>query len=186
MMASEKYDQSISIRTCQRLFFYSSLKHFPRPWLDELVTQIGAWLQGMDVPSRVGLFWASDLDSLAADRAFERSRQQAGGRFISPGAFRHTLANMDAAGLALALQITGPVLTFSIGGQMDVAERSAWRWLTMGRIAAAITVTECCLPSAAGKTEDKALAPMDRKAATDVNHGITRQIQARYMTLAGQ
>ncbi len=185
-MAENKCKNITVLRECRRQVSYSSLEQFPRPWLDELATEMGRWLHSMDMPGRMGLFWASDLDSLAADGVFERSRRQAGGRFISPGAFRHTLANMDAAVLALALQITGPVMTFSLGRQMDVAESSAQRWLTAGRIAAAITVTESPVPSTAGIAGGNAMGSGDCRSSTDAGASIARQVCARYLTLAHQ
>lgn len=166
-------------REYHRRFVYASLEQFPRPWLDALATEVNGWLQAVRDRNSMGLFWASDMDSLAADRAFEISRRRDGGRFISPSAFRHTLANMDAAGMALTLHITGPVMTFSVRNNGNEAERSARRWLAARRISAAITVAE----AAVGTEVESAGAERDR-SSPEVSTSITRYVQARYLRLA--
>jgi|GEM_PF-4205668 len=150
---------------------------FPRPWLETVVPEVEGWLRGVNDRSRIGLFWASDLDSLWADAAFEISRRTDGGRFISPGAFRHTLANMDAGSLALHLRITGPVMTFSLGNDLEVAENSARRFLAGRRISAAITIIEFSANPNDNGTEK-------RKPIYHAAGSIERQVRARYLALA--
>lgn len=169
-------EKIIVVQECRRSFIYETLDQFPRPWLDVWVREIGGWLQDVHDRDSIGLFWASDLDSLAADRAFEFSRRQDSGRFISPSAFRHTLANMDAGGLALKLRITGPVMTFSLGSDLAVAETSARRFLVARRINAAITLTES--PASSDDSAPSASVSIGRTGST-----IRRQIHARYLAL---
>ncbi|MGC8560494.1 MAG: hypothetical protein ACP5O1_07420 [Phycisphaerae bacterium] len=124
---------------------WRALDEFPRPWLDAAAGEIADWLlvlAGSIHRRHCGLFWASDLDSIAADQAFELSRREDEGRFISPSAFRSTLPSIDPAALALQLGITGPVMTFSIDADPFVAEQSARRWLLAGRLTAAIVIDE--------------------------------------------
>lgn len=134
-----------TVHTCSQTHIWRALDEFPRPWLHAATREIAGWLSAPsgDINRRnCGLFWASDLDSIAADRIFEISRREDGGRFVSPIAFRSTLPSIDPAALALELGITGPVITFSIESDSLVAEQSARRWLLAGRLAAAIVIDE--------------------------------------------
>ena len=134
-----------TVHTCSQTHTWRALDEFPRPWLHAATREIAGWLAasaGKIDRRHCGLFWASDLDSIAADRVFERSRREDGGRFVSPSAFRSTLPSIDPAALALELGITGPVITFSIESDPLIAEQSARRWLLAGRLAAAIVIDE--------------------------------------------
>lgn len=136
-----------------------------RPWLDTLITSAKTWAQMHPNPGRIGLFWASEIDSLAADRAFELSRQPGDGRYASPNAFRHTLANMDPAVMALALGLTGPVMTFSVRSASPVAGQSARRWLAAGRIDAAVVVAEQLIEMRPDETWPGEMGPCEMRPA---------------------
>lgn len=138
----------INIQTVEifsQIHTWRALDEFPRPWLDAAARTIADWLSASAVTinrRHCGLFWVSDLDSIAADRIFELSRRNDSGWFVSPRAFRSTLPSIDPAALALQLVITGPVMTFSIEAEPLVAEQSARRWLLAGRLTAAIVIDE--------------------------------------------
>ena len=147
-----------TVQTFSQSHTWPALDEFPRPWLDAAAGEIADWLSasaGSINRWYCGLFWASDLDSIAADRTFELSRREDEGRFVSPIAFRSTLPSIDPAAIALQLGITGPVMTFSIDTNPMIAEQSARRWLLAGRLTAAIVIDEFAAKSEMPGTEDR-------------------------------
>jgi hypothetical protein len=147
-----------TVHTFSQSHTWRAMDEFPRPWLDAAAGKMADWLSasaGSINRWYCGLFWASDLDSIAADRAFELSRRDDEGRFVSPSAFRSTLPSIDPAALALQLGITGPVMTFSIDADPIMAEQSARRWLLAGRLTAAIVIDEFAAKLEMPGTEDR-------------------------------
>lgn len=142
MTDSMGHSEWFSAEVFSQVVTWPAFDEFPRPWLSTAARALKDRLPaGLD-RSRCGLFWASDLDSIAADRIFERSRREDAGRFASPAAFRSTLAGIDPSALALELAISGPVITFSIEADTTIAVQSARRWLEAGRLHAAIVICE--------------------------------------------
>jgi hypothetical protein len=78
-------------------------------------------LEGQPAEARdgMGLVLGTATACLHADRAFDRSRREAAGRYASPAAFAQTLPSTVAADLSVKLGLRGPLLT------VDGGERSA-------------------------------------------------------------
>ena len=97
---------------------------------DDAVDVVRGLVHGLGDLSRVGLILGTASGSLAADRAFDCSRVDDGGKYISPAAFSRTLPSVIVAEITLALQMNGPSLLVSAPeASAALAIRRATLWM---------------------------------------------------------
>jgi hypothetical protein len=95
-----------------------------------LVGVVRGLVEGILERGRMGLVVGTTLGCVGEDRRFDLSRREAGGRYVSPGAFSRTLPSTVAAEVALALGLVGPSVVVSAGaGSAAVALRRAAAWM---------------------------------------------------------